>query len=259
MKQKNHFLCLEHCSGTRNTKGDLGSLAWKIFAAQPQVGTPAISSAHFTGDSLREAEWAAWHHKELWGRGINRPLRPQETQLYLSSRTAQIHFKAALGLSKKENIPGFLGTPAGITTTSQPFRHSGNCSGPMKPEMEDSQALCFWQLLNSWHFEVQNHAQRHPSPFFNLTFNSDLMLKRKEKQLWMDPICCFILVSKLTEWEWWESHIHLFSKLPVPPAMCIYSPKALALQSVPPKNCRQAHSCKMSPFGDLQIKERWAG
>lgn len=26
--------------------------------------------------------------------------------------------------------PGFLGTPAGITTKSQPFRQSGSCSGP---------------------------------------------------------------------------------------------------------------------------------
>lgn len=29
-----------------------------------------------------------------------------------------------------KHTPGFLGTPAGITTKSQPFRQSGNCSGP---------------------------------------------------------------------------------------------------------------------------------
>lgn len=28
------------------------------------------------------------------------------------------------------HTPGFLGTPAGMTTTSQPFRQSGSCSGP---------------------------------------------------------------------------------------------------------------------------------
>lgn len=130
MKQKNHFLCLEHCSGTRNTKGDLGSLAWKIFAAQPQVVTPEINSAHFTGDSLREAEWAAWHYKELWGRGINRPLRPQETQLYLSSRTAEIHFKAALGAFQKREHTWF----------SRDSRRNNNNITALQT---------FWQLLRS--------------------------------------------------------------------------------------------------------------
>jgi len=67
----------------------------------------------------------------------------QQTQIYLSNSIAQRHSNGALGLSNKENIPGFLGTPAGITTTSQPFRHSGNCSGPRKPETDDIQASGF--------------------------------------------------------------------------------------------------------------------
>lgn len=60
---------------------------------------------------------------------------PQPPGMYCSS--AEMHFSETLGLFVMENIPGFLGTPAGITTTSQPFKHSGNCSGPRKPGMED--------------------------------------------------------------------------------------------------------------------------
>ena len=66
--------------------------------------------------------------------GIGEPL-----EFFLQQRSDQIHFSWKTTSSADlwgdamqgfQHTPGFLGTPAGITTTSQPFRQSGSCSGP---------------------------------------------------------------------------------------------------------------------------------
>lgn len=54
--------------------------------------------------------------------------REKTSSIFQGKPCPQLTFRETLG--KAFNIPGFLGTPAGMTTTSQPFRQSGSCSGP---------------------------------------------------------------------------------------------------------------------------------
>ena len=144
------WLSVLFCSRTQNdstcSKSLTGFAMIQIMAfgqnlAQPSAKSLTIDAFVLKRSSLvipmraqkkRKRKWQASYFcqaKRGWQRGIlNKFCDTDPVLLY-----AQNQIRALL-INLKAEIPGFLGTPAGITTTSAPVRHASRDSGPSWPE-----------------------------------------------------------------------------------------------------------------------------